>query len=91
MTEDPWFKGKDWQEFAAVLYSPIMQRGLSKIIMAGLPTGKCGTMEQEALNGAERRGFNNFYKELVKLSILPAIPQDRSLPSLQPDPLIPEE
>ena len=88
---DPWFQGKDWQEFAQAIYSPIVQRGLSKILMSNLPIGALGTVEQEALRGAFNKGFNTFYKELIKLTVLPNIPQERQMPRLEPDPLQPEE
>lgn len=73
--------------------SPIAQQAFSKVIMAGLPVGSPeATAEKEALRGAERKGFYNFYKELVKLSVLPQTAEDRR-PAYQlvDDPLIPPE
>lgn len=88
-----WFTSGDWQQFAQALGSPIMQKGLSKILMQGLPTGNVeASLEQEALKGAERKGFNNFYREMVKLTVLPNRPQERPMRhQLQPDPIVPEE
>lgn len=90
---DLWYTSSDWQEFAKAIYSPIVQKGLSKILMQGLPIGLAnGTVEQEALQGAASKGFNNFYREIVKLTIVPNRPQAPQMShQLQPDPLIPVE
>lgn len=87
-----WYTSGDWQLFAQAISSPIVQKGLSKILMQGLPTGAVTTTEAEALSGAERKGFFNFYREVIRLTVLPNKPQERAMAHrLQPDPIVPEE
>lgn len=92
-TNDLWFSGDSWQQWGALMASPIAQQAFSRVIMANLPVGPvAATAEQEALRGAQMKGFYNFYKELVKLTVLPNIAEDRRPAyELVPDPLNPPD
>lgn len=70
---DRWYQDGKHTELTRLLNEPIMQKAVSMLVLAGLPAGSPnGDMEKEAIYGAERRGFYNFYRSLIGLTNLPA-------------------